>query len=145
MVHIEKLTLGVLQANCYLVQCLATRQTAVIDPGLEPERIMERLHALGDPPVAAILSDARAFRPCGGRARDQGTHTGAPFWMARDEWELWAQYAHEHPAYLNLPPTEPVPPPDRFLAEGDTFHASARWSLKRSRCAGTRPTISASC
>jgi hydroxyacylglutathione hydrolase len=26
-----------------------------------------------------------------------------------------------HPVYLNLPPTEPVPPPDRFLAEGDTF------------------------
>jgi hydroxyacylglutathione hydrolase len=56
MVHIEKLTLGVLQANCYLVQCAATRQTAVIDPGLEPERILARLHALGDPPVAAILA-----------------------------------------------------------------------------------------
>ena len=23
--------------------------------------------------------------------------------------------------YLNLPPTEPVPPPDRFLTEGETF------------------------
>ena len=56
MVHIEKLTLGVLQANCYLVQCLTTRQTVIIDPGLEPERILARLHALGDPPVAAILA-----------------------------------------------------------------------------------------
>jgi Zn-dependent hydrolases, including glyoxylases len=119
MVHIEKLTLGVLQANCYLVQCIATRQTAVIDPGLEPERILERLHALSDPPVAAILATHGHFDHVVG-VRAIKAHTGAPFWISREEWELWAQYAHTHPVYLNLPPTEPVPPPDRFLTEGET-------------------------
>ena len=120
MVHIEKLTLGVLQANCYLVQCAATRQTAVIDPGLEPERILERLHALGDPPVAAILATHGHFDHVVG-VRTVKAHTGAPFWISREEWELWARHAHAHPVYLSLPPTEPVPPPDRFLTEGDTF------------------------
>lgn len=136
MVHIEKLTLGVLQANCYLVQCATTRQTAVIDPGLEPERILARLHALGDPPVVAILATHGHFDHVVG-VRAIKAQTDAPFWISREEWDLWAQYAHTHPVYLNLPPTEPVPPPDRFLTEGETF-VSARWSLRPLRCAGTR-------
>lgn len=120
MVPIEKLPLGVLQANCYIVQCPTTHETVVIDPGLEPERIIERLQTLGNPPVVALLATHGHFdHVVGVRALQQYTH--APFWTARDEWELWAQYAHEHPVYLNLPPTEPVPLPDRFLCEGDQF------------------------
>ncbi|MFN4032145.1 MAG: MBL fold metallo-hydrolase [Fimbriimonadales bacterium] len=124
MVHIEKLTLGALRANCYIVQCLATRQTAVIDPGLEPEQVVAGLRALGDPPVAAILATHGHFdHVVGVRALKQ--YTNAPFWISRDEWELLAQYAHEHTAFLNLPTTEPVPPPDRFLREGEPFTIGA--------------------
>lgn len=124
MVHIEKLTLGVLQANCYLVQCAATRQTAVIDPGLEPEQIVQRLHALSNPSVAAILATHAHFDHVVG-AGVVKAHTGAPFWISREEWELLGQYAHEHPVYLNLPPTKPLPYPDRFLEEGETFQIGA--------------------
>jgi len=120
MVHIEKLVLGVLQANCYIVQCSETRYTVVIDPGLEPEQIIARLQALGDPPVVALLATHGHFdHVVGVRALKQ--YTNAPFWIAEDEWNLWAQYAHEHPVYLNLPPTEPIPEPDRFLHEGEQF------------------------
>lgn len=40
---IERLTVGMLEANCYLVTCPKTRETAVIDPGAEPERILSRV------------------------------------------------------------------------------------------------------
>lgn len=124
MVHIEKLTLGALRANCYVVQCVSTRQTAVIDPGLEPEQIIARLRTLGDPPVVALLATHGHFdHVVGVRALKQ--YTNAPFWISQDEWELLAQYAHEHPAYLNLPTMEPLPQPDRFLREGEQFAVGA--------------------
>ncbi len=120
MVTIETLTLGPLQANCYLVLCNATRQTAIIDPGLEPEAIVECLHRLGDPPVQVLLATHGHFDHVMG-VRYLKAHTGAPFWIPQGEWELWAQHAHEHPPYLGLPLMEPVPQPDRFIQEGDQF------------------------
>ncbi|MFN7017711.1 MAG: MBL fold metallo-hydrolase [Fimbriimonadales bacterium] len=120
MAYIERLPLGILQANCYLVQCTSTREAVVIDPGMEAECVLERLRALGNPPVVAILATHGHFDHVVG-VRTVKQHTGAPFWISEVEWELWAQHAHEHPVYLNLPPGEPVPPPDRFLREGDEF------------------------
>lgn len=120
MIHIETLTLGPLQTNTYLVMCPRTRQTVVIDPGMEAERVVERWQALGALPVVAILATHGHFDHVVGIPVVKRA-TGAPVWMSRGEWELWAQYAHEHPVYLGLPPTEPLTPPDRFLKEGDTF------------------------
>jgi hypothetical protein len=62
MVHIEKLTLGVLQANCYLVQCLHNAPDRLSStPDWSQSACLARLHALGDPPVAAISGNARAL------------------------------------------------------------------------------------
>lgn len=116
---VEALTLGPLQANCYLVIDKASRQAVVIDPGCEPEQIEERLRALSAS-VALLLATHGHFDHVVGVPHLKRL-TGAPFWMSQGEWELWAQYAHEHLTYLGLPPSEPVPPPDRFLQEGDEF------------------------
>ncbi len=45
---IEKITVGEMQANCYLLACSKTKEAAIIDPGDEPARIKEiiRKHAL---------------------------------------------------------------------------------------------------
>lgn len=40
---VERIAVGTLEANCYLVTCPQTRETLVIDPGAEPERILSRL------------------------------------------------------------------------------------------------------
>jgi hydroxyacylglutathione hydrolase len=44
---IEGLPVGMLEANCYLVTCPETRQTVIVDPGAEPERILERVRVRG--------------------------------------------------------------------------------------------------
>ncbi len=116
---IETLTLGPLQANCYVVVDKASGQAVVIDAGCEPEAIAARLQTLGVS-VALLLATHGHFDHVVG-VPPLKRLTGAPFWMSQGEWELWAQYAHEHPVYLGLPPSEPVPPPDRFLQEGDEF------------------------
>jgi glyoxylase-like metal-dependent hydrolase (beta-lactamase superfamily II) len=120
---IETLTLGPLQANCYIVVDSATGQAVVIDPGWDPEHIAARLDALSLT-TALLLATHGHFDHVVGVPYLKRV-TGAPFWMSQGEWELWAQYAHEHPAYLGLPPTEPVPPPDRFLQEGDEFQVGS--------------------
>lgn len=121
--HIETLTLGPLQANCYLVMEKATGHTVVIDPGCEPEQVAERLEALAASVVLLLATHGHFDHVVGVPYLKR--LTGAPFWISKGEWELWAQYAHEHPVYLGLPPSEPVPPPDRFLQEGDEFQVGS--------------------
>lgn len=48
------MTVGALQANCYLITDPDARQTLIVDPGAEPEIISERLRALGTQ-VSAIV------------------------------------------------------------------------------------------
>jgi hydroxyacylglutathione hydrolase len=39
--HIQYVPVGIFQANCYLSVCPRTREAALIDPGAEPETILE--------------------------------------------------------------------------------------------------------
>jgi len=41
------LVVGALQTNCYLVGCERTRQGMIIDPGADPEKIMDAVNRLG--------------------------------------------------------------------------------------------------
>lgn len=52
--QIETVVVGPLEVNCYLVGCMETRQAAVIDPGADGGRIVDRLRALGWRPVMMI-------------------------------------------------------------------------------------------
>lgn len=44
---VERLTVGPLSANCYLITCPRTRQAMVVDPGDEAERILQRIRERG--------------------------------------------------------------------------------------------------
>jgi glyoxylase-like metal-dependent hydrolase (beta-lactamase superfamily II) len=46
-VIIHRIPVGPYKVNCYLVACPATLQTAIIDPGGDPEMILETLHRQG--------------------------------------------------------------------------------------------------
>lgn len=44
---LERLVVGRLQTNCYIVGCAQTNETMIIDPGDEAERILKAVHAAG--------------------------------------------------------------------------------------------------
>lgn len=44
---IERIIVGELETNCYIVACEKSREAIVIDPGAEPDRILKRLSELG--------------------------------------------------------------------------------------------------
>lgn len=73
---IESLTVGPIQANCFIVGCDDTREAAVIDPGDEADRILMTLakHSLK---VKAIINTHGHFDHVGANRRMKEA-TGAP-------------------------------------------------------------------
>ena len=53
---IERLTVGPLEENCYLIGATAGDELAVIDPGAESPRIFRAVEASGRRPVAILLT-----------------------------------------------------------------------------------------
>ncbi|MEN8144049.1 MAG: MBL fold metallo-hydrolase [Gemmatimonadota bacterium] len=52
------ITVGAFQSNCHLVRQPGSAQAVVIDPGAEPERVLEALNRWGADPVAILLTHA---------------------------------------------------------------------------------------
>ena len=65
MLQIHTLTVGQYETNCYLLWENGSEQCLVIDPGYEPERILDTVKALGKT-VAAILLTHGHFDHVGG-------------------------------------------------------------------------------
>lgn len=56
MLKIDRLVLGEVAVNCYIVENPETRACVIVDPGAEAERVMEA--ARGRTPVAVLLTHA---------------------------------------------------------------------------------------
>ena len=67
MLQIDALTLGDYQTNCYIIRDAASKTCCVIDPGYQPETVLDRVRALGLE-VEAILLTHGHFDHVGGVA-----------------------------------------------------------------------------
>ena len=56
MLNIETLTLGLYQVNCYIVSRQGNKHCCIIDPGYEPETILDFLEQKDLTPVAILLT-----------------------------------------------------------------------------------------
>lgn len=112
---ISSLTVGAFQENCYLVVDDATGHAALVDPGAEPERLVEMVRAAGVTLDAIWLTHAHI------------DHIGGIAGVKR----VWDVPVHLHPAdlplyergamqaaYYGLSFEQPAPPEGTF-AEGD--------------------------
>ena len=115
------LTVGAFQENCYLVVDPDAMQCAIVDPGAEPDRIIEAVERLGAQPVAIWLTHAHL------------DHIGAVSGLRR-RWDI-PVYLHplDEPLYAlasrqaalyGLPFDQPEPA-DRTLGDGDVMELGA--------------------
>ncbi len=114
---IEQLTLGPIQANCFIVGCEETLEAAVIDPGDEADKILMAL-AKKALKVKKIINTHGHFDHVGANRRLKEV-TGADLLIHRLDAPMLAQLASNASAWGMR--AENSPSPDKELEDGDTI------------------------
>ncbi|MDY6905525.1 MAG: MBL fold metallo-hydrolase [Thermodesulfobacteriota bacterium] len=112
---IEKLEVGMIMANCFIVGCDETKQAAVIDPGDESERILRTLasHKLT---VKYIINTHGHFDHVGAN-KQMKEATGAELLIHADDAPMLSGLTEMASAFGMA--SENSPPPDRTIGDGD--------------------------
>jgi len=114
---IERLTVGELMVNCYLIACKVTHEMAVVDPGDEADRIMRKIREMGGH-VKLIVNTHGHGDHIGGN-ESLAKMTGAPIAVGRLDAPMLPD------AWLNLSAPFGMdvtsPPPSIILGEGDVI------------------------
>ena len=114
---LNSLVVGPLQVNCFVLSCEETHEGVIIDPGENPEEILQ-IADQQEVNVVEIVATHGHFDHIA-RAGSVALATGAPFTVHPDDQEM-VEHLQE---IANLLGMEADPPPQisRFLTEGDTI------------------------
>ena len=110
MLNMKHLALGAYQTNCYLVWDETSPTCVVIDPGYEPETVLNEVKKLGKE-IAAILLTHGHFDHVGG-VKDLAAETGCKVYLNEAELSMPPQMTAGSLYYTNL------------YAEGDFVEAA---------------------
>jgi glyoxylase-like metal-dependent hydrolase (beta-lactamase superfamily II) len=112
---LESITVGPIQANCYILGCPETREALLIDPGDEPDRIARRVERHDLRPVAYLHTHGHLDHV--GATAGLKRRFGGRILLHRADLFLY-EHAREHAeAYgIEIPATLPV---DAFIEEGE--------------------------
>ena len=117
MFHITTLPLGSYQTNCYIVWAEGSNSCALVDPGDEPERVLEKLSALGLTIEAILLTHGHFDHV--GAVEELVKATGCALWMNEGD---YSQFPNPTNAFFyplaNCDFTEV-----QFCEEGEVIHA----------------------
>ncbi|MBI4689176.1 MAG: MBL fold metallo-hydrolase [Nitrospirae bacterium] len=112
---IKNLIVGPLEENCFIVADEGTKETMVIDPGDEPDRIIDAIRE-GNLKVKYIICTHTHFDHVGA-VSDVRNETGAKIVIHKDDLEIY-NAARDQAALWGYE-LEPLPEPDMFVDEGD--------------------------
>ena len=84
MLHIETLTLGLYQVNCYIVSQEGDSRCCIIDPGYEPEVILDYLEEHGLQPQAILLTHGH-FDHVGGVRTIVAEYSDLPVYLCTED------------------------------------------------------------
>lgn len=84
MLKIDVLPLGDYQTNCYIVREENSQSCAVIDPGFEPERVLQFLQEKGLQVDAVLLTHGHFDHV--GAVEKIVAATGCALWMSQSDW-----------------------------------------------------------
>jgi hydroxyacylglutathione hydrolase len=118
---LETIPVGPLQCNCTILGDPASGEALVIDPGDEPERILQALRARRLTPVALLHTHAH-FDHIGGSRRVKET-TSAPIRLHAADFPLYDALPVQA-ARFGLSAEDPLPP-DRPVEDGETIRFGA--------------------
>jgi len=112
---IKELVVGPLESNCYLIVDEHTKETLVIDPGDEPDRIIDLIHE-NSLQVKYIVCTHGHFDHVSA-VSDIKKETGAPIIIHRDEQEVYRGTRRQAVSWgFEL---DELPDPDMLVSEGD--------------------------
>ncbi|MDL2275048.1 MBL fold metallo-hydrolase [Desulfosarcina sp. OttesenSCG-928-G10] len=114
---IRQLTVGPIQANCFILGCEETRQAVVIDPGDDADRILTAL-AKDKLTVVHLIDTHGHFDHVGANKRMKDV-TGADILIHADDAPMLSQLAATAASWGMS--AENSPPPDQLLKDGDTI------------------------
>lgn len=98
------LRLGPLENNSYLIVCVATRETAVVDVGFEPETVIEAVQADGLRVRYLLNTHAHYDHVAGMRTVQEAV--GGEYWLHPDDRFLLDRLAEQGAAF-GFPPARP--------------------------------------
>ncbi|MDI6800588.1 MAG: MBL fold metallo-hydrolase [Thermodesulfovibrionales bacterium] len=118
---IKNIVVGPLEVNCFIIADEISKKAVVIDPGDEPDRIMDiiRDKGLG---VEHIICTHGHFDHVGA-VSDLKKETGAKFLMHRDELEIY-RAAKDMAAFWGFE-MDDIIEPDDFVKEGDVIEVGS--------------------
>lgn len=114
---IEKLSVGPLMANCFIIGCPDTKEAAVIDPGGDVDQILMTLakHQLK---VTAIINTHGHFDHVAGNRKLKDA-TGAEIMIHPEDGPMLAQLSRSAGSFGLQ--ADNSPEPDRLLQDGDAI------------------------
>lgn len=112
---IERLVVGMLQSNCYLVACEDTKEAIIIDPGGDGPLILERVRELGLTVKYIVNTHGHIDHIAANRPVKEGT--GAQLAIHKDDAEWLTADQGAYARMLGV--SSPGPAADLLLEEGD--------------------------
>lgn len=119
-IHIERLILGVVQTNCYLLENRKMGLALVIDPADEAEEIVEALEEKGLQTEAVLLTHGHFDH--GLAAVDVAEHFGVEIWAGEEEGSLLSN-PNQTASFL-VPGLSFTLEPDRLLKTGEELQVA---------------------
>lgn len=115
--------LGPIATNCYVIGCLQTGQGAIVDCCAEPDRIA-RMIAHEAPLTITHLLQTHAHIDHVSALAELRRRTQAPIVLHRDELPVYDSVPLQSKMFFGVP-AAPLPPPDRFVAEGERIQVGS--------------------
>jgi hydroxyacylglutathione hydrolase len=112
---VKSLVVGPLESNCFIIADENTRQVLVIDPGDEPDRILDLINE-NNFKVKYIICTHAHFDHVGA-VPDLKNETGAKIVIHRDDLEIYRSTTDQ--AALWGYKLDPMPEPDMLVSDGD--------------------------